>query len=216
MSPPLRTAEDRAALRRAVKEGVIDILVTDHAPHAAHEKEGTLDEAPCGFTGLDLALSLTWELVRAGVLAEADLQRLWCRRPAEIFHLPWNGFAPGDPADFFLLDPEAVWVPGREDHVLQKSEHALSGARTARARCPPLAGRQAAVLIPAAAAVRAYLGEKMQKLLRDAGLFREQCLINGQWCGADDGKVLRVTNPVDNSLLGQAPGLRRCRNPPGH
>ena len=45
----------------------------------------------------------------------------------------------------------------------------------------------------------------MQKLLRDAGLFREQCLINGQWCGADDGKVLRVTNPVDNSLLGQAP-----------
>lgn len=114
VSPPLRTAEDRAALRRAVKEGVIDILVTDHAPHAAHEKEGTLDEAPCGFTGLDLALSLTWELVRAGVLAEADLQRLWCRRPAEIFHLPWNGFAPGDPADFFLLDPEAVWVPGRE------------------------------------------------------------------------------------------------------
>jgi dihydroorotase len=66
VSPPLRTAEDRAALRRAVKDGLIDILATDHAPHAAHEKEGTLDEALCGFTGLDLALSLTWELVREG------------------------------------------------------------------------------------------------------------------------------------------------------
>ncbi len=112
VSPPLRRPEDREALRRAVKEGVIDILVTDHAPHAAHEKEGTLDEAPCGFTGLDLAVSLTWGLVREGVLSEADLQRLWCRAPAEIFHLPWNGSAPGDPADFFLLDPDEVWTPG--------------------------------------------------------------------------------------------------------
>lgn len=112
VSPPLRRPEDREALRRAVKEGVIDILVTDHAPHATHEKEGTLDEAPCGFTGLDLAVSLTWGLVREGVLAEADLQRLWCRAPAAIFHLPWNGFAPGDPADFFLLDPDEVWTPG--------------------------------------------------------------------------------------------------------
>ncbi|MGE9984260.1 dihydroorotase [Desulfovibrio sp. SGI.169] len=114
VSPPLRRPEDREALRRAVKEGVIDMLVTDHAPHAAHEKEGTLDEAPCGFTGLDLAVSLSWGLVREGVLAEADLQRLWCRAPAEIFHLPWNGFAPGDPADFFLLDPDEVWAPGPE------------------------------------------------------------------------------------------------------
>ena len=115
---PLRTAEDRAALRRAVKEGVIDILVTDHAPHAAHEKEGTLDEAPCGFTGLDLALSLTWELVRAGVLAEADLQRLWCRTAGrEIFHLPWNGFAPE------IRRISFCWTRGRlgpgRDHVLQ-------------------------------------------------------------------------------------------------
>ena len=59
-------------------------------------------------------MSLTWALVREGVLAEADLQRLWCRRPAEIFRLPWNGFAPGDPADFFLLDPDEVWTPGPE------------------------------------------------------------------------------------------------------
>lgn len=110
VSPPLRTADDRAALREAVASGLVDILVTDHAPHAAHEKDETLDAAPCGLTGLDLALSLTWGLVREGALAEADLHRLWSRRPAEIFGLPWNGFAPGDPADFFLFDPDAAWT----------------------------------------------------------------------------------------------------------
>ncbi len=114
VSPPLRTARDREALREAVKTGVVDILVTDHAPHAAHEKDGTLDEAPFGFTGLDLALSLTWGLVCENVLTEADVQRLWCRRPGEIFALPWNGFIPGDPADFFLFDPDETWVASRE------------------------------------------------------------------------------------------------------
>ena len=114
VSPPLRTAADRDALRRAVKNGTIDILATDHAPHAAHEKEGTLDDAMCGFTGLDLALSLTWGLVVDGVLTEADVHRLWSRRPAEIFNLPRNSFTPGDPADFFLFDPSESWIPSQE------------------------------------------------------------------------------------------------------
>ena len=115
VSPPLRTTRDRDALREAVKTGIVDILVTDHAPHAAHEKDGTLDEAPFGFTGLDLALSLTWGLVCEGVLTEADAHRLWCQRPGEIFALPWNGFIPGDPADFFLFDPDETWVASREN-----------------------------------------------------------------------------------------------------
>ena len=114
VSPPLRTAADRDALRRAVKNGTIDILATDHAPHAAHEKEGTLDDAMCGFTGLDLALSLTWGLVVDGVLTEADIHRLWSKRPAEIFNLPRNSFTPGDPADFFLFDPSESWIPSQE------------------------------------------------------------------------------------------------------
>ena len=114
VSPPLRTAADRDALRRAVKNGTIDILATDHAPHAAHEKEGTLDDAMCGFTGLDLALSLTWGLVVDGVLTEADVHRLWSQRPAEIFNLPRNSFTPGDPADFFLFDPSESWIPSQE------------------------------------------------------------------------------------------------------
>ena len=109
VNPPLRTSEDRDALRLAVKSGVIDILVTDHAPHAPHEKECPLDEAPNGITGLDLAVSLSYELVRKGILEEKDLIRLWNAEPARIFGLPVNRFQPGDPADFFLFDPKVLW-----------------------------------------------------------------------------------------------------------
>ncbi len=133
VSPPLRTVADREALRSAVKSGIIDILATDHAPHAAHEKEGTLDDAMCGFTGLDLAVSLTWGLVVEGVLTEADVHRLWSRRPAEIFNLPSNGFTPGDPADFFLLDPDETWVPG-PDNLYSKSCNTPFLGKTLRGR----------------------------------------------------------------------------------
>lgn len=115
VSPPLRSPTDRDALRKAVKDGVIDILVTDHAPHAAYEKDATMDDAPCGFTGLDLALPLTYELVREGVITERDLIRLWQDKPAEIFGLPRNDFNPGDPASFVLYDPDKKWRAEKEN-----------------------------------------------------------------------------------------------------
>lgn len=114
VSPPLRRPEDREALRQAVKDGTLDILSTDHAPHALHEKQHPLDEAPKGFTGLDLALPLTWDLVRQGILDEATLHDRWCYAPARIFGLPCNHFEPGDPADFFLFDPDQRWTVSPE------------------------------------------------------------------------------------------------------
>ncbi len=110
VNPPLRTRDDVLALRQAVREGVMDILVTDHAPHAAHEKEVPFDEAPNGISGLDTALSLTYELVRNGELDFGDMARLWCWNTARIFSLPRNAFQPGDPADFILFDPDQAWV----------------------------------------------------------------------------------------------------------
>ena len=110
VNPPLRTPDDVAAMRKAVQDGTIDILVTDHAPHAEHEKEVPLDEAPNGLSGLDIAFPLTWSLVQEGVFTEKQLIDCWCYTPAALFTLPTNTFKPGAPADFFLFDPEQQWI----------------------------------------------------------------------------------------------------------
>lgn len=110
VNPPLRTMDDVEALRQAVRQGIIDILVTDHAPHADHEKETPMDEAPNGISGLDTALSLSWTLVQQGVLGVDDVCRLWAHAPAEIFSLPKNSFTQGKPANFILFDPDTTWT----------------------------------------------------------------------------------------------------------
>lgn len=110
VSPPLRTKADVDALLDALAEGVIDMLATDHAPHAAHEKEVEFDEAPCGISGLDTALTTTWELVRAGKLPFDAFIRAWTSAPCKRFGLPLNTFAPGDPADFVLFDQDLAWT----------------------------------------------------------------------------------------------------------
>ena len=115
VSPPLRTPEDVAALRAALKSGVIDMLATDHAPHAAHEKECPLDEAPNGFTGLDLAVATSWQLVSQGVFSQQDFVRLWCEAPAKVFNLPHNSMKAGSKADFFLFDPSREWLVSAEN-----------------------------------------------------------------------------------------------------
>lgn len=109
VNPPLRTNDDVLAVRHALSEGVIDILVTDHAPHAAHEKEVPFADAPCGISGLDTALPLTMKLVDEGVLDMDTAIRAWCTRPAEIFGLTACSFERGDSADFVLYDPSAKW-----------------------------------------------------------------------------------------------------------
>ncbi len=110
VNPPLRTKNDVEAVRQAVREGIIDILITDHAPHAVHEKEVPFDEAANGLSGLDTAWGLTLSLIQNGHLSLADAHRLWCTAPAAIFSLPCNAFQPGDPASFFLYDPDSSWL----------------------------------------------------------------------------------------------------------
>ncbi len=133
VNPPLRTPDDVEAMRTAVKSGLIDILVTDHAPHAAHEKEHPLDQVPNGITGLDTAVTLMWALIAGGILDEADLMRLYAWRPADIFGLPVNRFQPGDPADFCLFDPGRDWVV--EPHTLySKSANTPWLGKTLRGR----------------------------------------------------------------------------------
>ena len=110
VNPPLRTPDDVAYLRKALADGVFDMLVTDHAPHAPHEKEEPLDQAPQGLMGLETALPLTYALVRDNVISEKQLHGLWSDGPARVFNLPVNAMKTGDLADFALFDPDAEWV----------------------------------------------------------------------------------------------------------
>ncbi len=114
VNPPLRTKEDQQVLLDALNDGTMDCLATDHAPHAAFEKETEFDVAPCGITGLDTALSVTWQLVRDGKLKQEAFTRAWTTAPCEIFKLPVNTFKPGDPADFFLFDEDEEWTVSPE------------------------------------------------------------------------------------------------------
>lgn len=142
VSPPLRTRADVDALIEALAEGVVDMLATDHAPHAAHEKEVEFDAAPCGISGLDTALAATWELVRAGRLPFDAFVRAWTTAPCGRFGLPVNTFAPGDPADFVLFDQDAAWtVSAQTMHSKSKNTPLLGRSLRGRVAAHFLAGK---------------------------------------------------------------------------
>ena len=111
MNPPLRSAEDVAALREAVRDGTIDVIATDHAPHHYDEKEREFADAPNGIVGLEtaLAVNITW-LVATGIIDVPTLvERMSCA-PARIFHLPGGTLRKGAIADVSVFDPEATWT----------------------------------------------------------------------------------------------------------
>ncbi len=122
VNPPLRQKHDQEAVLQALESGVIDMLSTDHAPHAAHEKEVPFAEAPCGISGFDTALALTWDLVRQGRMSLETMLRGWCYAPGEVFSLVVNRFQPGDSADFLLFDAETAWEVS-EETMLSKGKN---------------------------------------------------------------------------------------------
>lgn len=133
VNPPLRSRDDVLAIRQALRQGVVDIFVTDHAPHADFEKEVPFAEAPNGISGLDTALSLTLALVDDDVLETKDLIRAWCDSPCAIFDTPHNGFQPGDPADFFLVDAGRAWQVTPET-LLSKGKNTPCMGQTLKGR----------------------------------------------------------------------------------
>ncbi|MGB4592700.1 MAG: dihydroorotase [Coriobacteriia bacterium] len=108
MNPPLRTAEDRAALVEGLIDGTIDAIATDHAPHAPHEKELEFELAPFGTTGIETALPLvSTHLVATAKLTWADVARVMCHGPRAAFGLPAVRLEAGQIADITIVDPEA-------------------------------------------------------------------------------------------------------------
>lgn len=109
MNPPLRTRKDVEALKEGLKDGTIDAIATDHAPHASQEKQLEFSEAPFGVVGLETAFPLTLGLVEEGVLSLETAVAKLTTEPARVFGLAKGTLAPGADADVVVANPQALW-----------------------------------------------------------------------------------------------------------
>ena len=110
MNPPLRDEADRQAIIEGLKDGTIDLIATDHAPHSREEKERPITEAPSGIIGLETALSLgVLELVKKGYLTWPELIRRMSTAPCELYGLAGGRMEDGVPADLVLFHPQETW-----------------------------------------------------------------------------------------------------------
>jgi len=111
MNPPLRSAADVEAVQQAVRDGTIDVIATDHAPHHYDEKEREFADAPNGIVGLEtaFAVNLTW-LVATGIIDLATLVEKMSCAPARIFRLAGGTLRRGNVADVTVFDPDAEWT----------------------------------------------------------------------------------------------------------
>ncbi len=110
MNPPLRTAEDVAAIKQGLRDGAIDVIATDHAPHALDEKAVEFDNAPFGIVGLETAVGLAFKLVQEEVISPAEMVRLMSWNPARIVKLDKGTLSAGADADITIIDPNAEWT----------------------------------------------------------------------------------------------------------
>ena len=167
MNPPLRAEEDRQALIEGLRDGTIDCIATDHAPHAREEKEMPFEEAPMGTTGLETAFAAIYtELVLPGVLPLAlVVDRM--SSGAALLDLPLPAIEVGRPADFCLVDLEAEWEVGEHGYE-SRAENCCFAGRTLR-------GRVLATVAAGGVAFRerafAVVGMKAYVLLEDGERF---------------------------------------------
>lgn len=111
MNPPLRLESDRMAIIEGLKDGTIDMIATDHAPHSKEEKEKSFREAPSGITGLETSLALgIRELVKPGYLTMMELLSVMSAKPAALYGLDAGTIREGSVADLIIFNPDAEWV----------------------------------------------------------------------------------------------------------
>lgn len=121
MNPPLRTEEDRRAIIQGIKDGTLDLIATDHAPHSREDKERELTKAPSGILGLETALALgVGELVEKEGLPLLDLMDRMSLAPARLYGLDAGYVQADGPADLVIFDPNELW---RVERFLSKSQN---------------------------------------------------------------------------------------------
>jgi dihydroorotase len=141
MNPPLRAEQDRLALVEALRDGTIEAIATDHAPHAAHEKEVPFEAAPFGVTGLETAFAALYtHLVKPGLLPLEVLLERMSAGPARIFGLDRPRVAAGARAKLVLLDLEREWTVGEQPFRSRSGNSWLLGAKVSGAVRTTLAG----------------------------------------------------------------------------
>lgn len=140
MNPPLRSAADVEAVQQAVKDGTIDVIATDHAPHHNDDKQREFSDAPNGIIGLEtaLAVNVTW-LVQSGILSLHTLVERMACAPARLFGLPGGTLRRGAAADITVFDPQLAWTVDPQA-FLTKGRNTPYGGRT-------LYGRVACTLV---------------------------------------------------------------------
>ncbi len=111
--PPLRSADDVAAVREGLRDGTLDVIASDHAPHARTDKEVEFDYAASGLTGLETSLALSLRLVEDGILSLSSLLEKMTLHPARILRIPKGTLANGVDADVTVIDPERAWTVDR-------------------------------------------------------------------------------------------------------
>jgi dihydroorotase len=142
MNPPLRTEKDVEALREAVKDGTIDMIATDHAPHHYDEKEREFADAPNGIIGLETALAVSvTNLVETGHIDFSTLVDKMSCAPAKIFGLPGGSLAKGSVADITVFDPKMRWEVDAAEFLTKGRNTPYSGMTlTGRAICTLVGG----------------------------------------------------------------------------
>jgi dihydroorotase len=142
MNPPLRTAKDVEALREAVKDGTIDLIATDHAPHHYDEKEREFADAPNGIVGLETALAVVvTNLVEKGGLSFSDLVDRMACSPARLFNLPGGSLKRSAIADVTVFDPSERWKVDPSKFLSKGRNSPYTGMTlVGRAACTIVAG----------------------------------------------------------------------------
>lgn len=142
MAPPLRSQEHLEAIIEGIKDGTIDAIATDHAPHHADEKALEYDRAPFGITGLETAVGLAFnELVHKGVIGLARLVEMCSANPARIFKLAGRGtLSPGSVADVTILDPDLKWTYMASESKSKSRNSPFDGAQFTGAAIATIVG----------------------------------------------------------------------------
>ena len=124
MNPPLRSPEDVEAIKNALKNDILDVIATDHAPHSMEEKEESMLKAPFGIVGLETAFSITWtELVKTGILSYRQLVKKMSLNPAKILNIDRGCIGEGSVADIVIIDPD-------KEYTIDKNEFFSMGKNT--------------------------------------------------------------------------------------